>query len=323
MAVPRRPGIATLNGDDELRDVGLTGAVRRTVLTMLAASLVSSALVAAPVAAAPVSAVLVNAADGSVLYADSADLMRAPASLTKMMTLFLTFDALDAGRLRLSDRVVMSRHAAGQAPSKLGLAPGQSLSVDEAIRVIAVQSANDVSVALAEKLAGNEPAFARAMTARARSLGMRRTSFVNASGLRNRGNVTTAQDIAILSVAMLRDHPRQYGYFSTRSFQWGNRRVANHNHLLGAVAGVDGIKTGYTADAGFNLAASAKRGGTRLIAVVMGERSIRARDQRVARLLEVGFASVARGRGQSSAAVATLIRDEVQRRTPRGRSGGG
>jgi len=306
-----------------LSDVKLVGPLRRMIFAVMAVVLGCGTLAAPAAGRGPVSAVLVDASNGAVLYADNADRVRAPASLTKMMTLFIAFDAVQAGRLRLSDRVVMSRHAAGQAPTKLGLPAGQSLTVDQAFRVIAVQSANDVAVALGEKLGGNEPAFARMMTARARSLGMNHTIFVNASGLPDRRNVTTAQDIATLSVAMLRAHPREYGYFSTRSFQWGNRRVANHNHLLGAVAGVDGIKTGYTADAGFNLAASAKRGGTRLVAVVMGGRSIRSRDQQVAQLLEAGFTSVNRAGDRSAAAVATLIRDEMQRRSPKGRSGGG
>lgn len=303
-----------------MRTSRLFQATRRTLAAVLGGSALAAAVLAAPVAAKPVSAVLVNAANGAVLYADDADRVRAPASLAKMMTLFLTFDAIDAGRMKLSDRVVMTRHAAAQAPSKLGLAPGQAITVDQAIRVVAVQSANDVAVALAEKMADNEPAFARMMTRRAQSLGLRHTSFNNASGLPDRRNVTTAHDMAMLSFAMLKAHPREYGYFSTRSFQWRNRRVANHNHLLGAVAGVDGIKTGYTADAGFNLAASARRGGTRLIAVVLGEHSIRARDRRVARLLEAGFASVGRS-GGDPAAVATLLRGEVQRRG--GSSGGG
>jgi len=294
---------------------------RVAVLTMLVASVAAASPAAA--VTGPVSTVLINAANGSVLYAEAADRVRAPASLAKLMTLFLLFDAIDSGRIRLTDRVVMTRHGAAQAPSKLGLAPGQAITVDQAIRVIAVKSANDVAVAVAEKIAGDEPAFARMMTQRARSLGLSHTSFVNASGLPERhspGNLTTAHDIAVLSFAMLRAHPREYGYFSTRSFQWGNQRVANHNHLLGAVDGVDGLKTGYTVEAGFNLAASAKRGGTRLIAVVLGENSIRSRDRRVARLLEAGFSSISRG-GGDPAAVATLLRGELQRRG--GVSGGG
>lgn len=284
----------------------------RATALLVSCSLAATALLAAaPAQAAPVSVVLVDTSTGAVLYAEDADRVRAPASLTKMMTLFLAFDSIDAGRLKLSDRVVMTRHAAGQAPSKLGLPAGQSLSVDEAIRAIAVQSANDVAVALGEKLAGNEPAFARQMTAKARALGLEHTEFVNASGLPDPHgrNLTTAREMAMLSLAMLKAHPREYGYFSTRSFEWRARRVANHNHLLGAVAGVDGIKTGYTADAGYNLAASAKRGGTRLVAVVLGGHSIKGRDRRVTRLLEAGFASLAKGRGNVAAAVASFMRN--------------
>ena len=303
------------------KGLGWRRAATRAMLSTLAVPIVVTAMPASARPTAPVSTVLVDAANGAVLYADDADRVRAPASLAKMMTLFLAFDAIDAGRMRLGDPVVMTRRGAAQAPSKLGIAAGQAISVDQAIRVIAVQSANDVAVAMAEKLGGNEQNFARMMTRKAQLLGLQHTSFVNASGLPERrgGNLTTAADIAALSVAMLRAHPREYGYFSTRSFQWGNRRVANHNHLLGAVAGVDGIKTGYTAAAGFNLAASAKRGATRLIAVVLGERSIRARDTRVARLLEAGFSSMAQGRG-NPAAVATLLRGEMQRQA--GRFGG-
>ncbi|WP_254603111.1 D-alanyl-D-alanine carboxypeptidase family protein [Sphingomonas bacterium] len=261
----------------------------RCVAAMLAGALAGSA-VARPDAPRAVSSLVIDADDGETLYASDADIVRAPASLTKMMTLFLAFDAIEAGTLRMSDRITMSRHAASQQPSKLGLLPGRSLSLRAAIEAVAVESANDVAVALAERLGGSERAFAEAMTARARSLGMRHTKFSNATGLTSRGNRTTAHDIALLSLAMLREHPRGYDYFATRSIHWANRTIANHNHLLGRVPGVDGIKTGYTVDAGYNLAASAKRHGKRLIAVVLGERSAAARDLRVSHLLEVGFA---------------------------------
>ena len=262
--------------------------MRRRLAGMVA---ILSCAVAFPDAASatPVSALVIDASDGETLYARNADVVRPPASLAKMMTLFLVFDALEARRLRMDDRIAMSRHAAAQAPSKLGVRAGGSLSVKDAIRAVAVQSANDVAVALAERLGGSEAGFARKMTARARQLGMRHTMFGNATGLTNGGNRTSAADIATLSLAMLRDHRRDYRWFSTRSLEWGHRRLVNHNHLLGRVAGVDGIKTGYTADAGYNLAASATRRGRRLIAVVMGERSIAARDLRVSNLLEVGF----------------------------------
>jgi len=249
----------------------------------------------------PVSAILMDARDGSVLYAENAGIVRRPASLTKMMTLFLTFDALDAGRLRPGDAVRISRHAASQKPSRVGLAPGSTMTVEQAIRAVAVLSANDVAVALAERLGGSEDRFARMMTAKARDLGLEDTSFTNATGLPG-ANLTTAQDMARLSLALLRDHPRRYAVFGTRTFSWAGRRVQNHNHLLGAFQGADGIKTGYTAEAGFALAASAKRSGRRLIAVVIGERSIQLRDRRVARMLEEGFEDLATTRRGTPAA---------------------
>ena len=267
----------------------LTGPMGRGVVALaLACSLAGGAGARADVPHG-VSSLVIDADDGDTLYASDANVVRPPASLTKMMTLFLVFDAIEAGTLHLDDQIEMSRHAASQQPSKLGLRAGRSLSLRTAINAVVVDSANDVAVALAERLRGSERAFARAMTAKARALGMERTSFANATGLTDPGNRTTAHDIAVLSLAMLRDHPRGYDYFATRSFRWANRTIANHNHLLGRVPGVDGIKTGYTVDAGYNLAASAKRHGKRLIAVVMGERSAAARDVRVSHLLEAGF----------------------------------
>ncbi|WP_267381986.1 MULTISPECIES: D-alanyl-D-alanine carboxypeptidase family protein [unclassified Sphingomonas] len=269
--------------------VGSVGRRWTVARRLVAIAALASIGFAGAASAAPVSALVVDANDGETLYSRNADLVRPPASLAKMMTLFLVFDALDARTLRLDDRITMSRHAAAQAPSKLGVPAGGEIRVRDAIRAVAVQSANDVAVALAERLAGSEPAFARAMTARARQLGMRHTRFGNATGLTSDANRTSAADIATLSLAMLRTHRRDYRYFSTRAIDWGHRRLVNHNHLLGRVPGVDGIKTGYTVDAGYNLAASATRRGRRLIAVVMGERSIAARDLRVSNLLEVGF----------------------------------
>lgn len=273
--------------------VGTGSCGRRTLagvgIALVLSGVVPGAATARTTMPKSVSALVIDADDGETLYASDANIVRAPASLTKLMTLFLTFDAIEAGRLHLGDRIAISRHAAGQQPSKLGLASGGSLSLRDAIKAVAVDSANDVAVALAERLGGNERAFARDMTARAHELGMTQTRFANATGLTDPGNRTTAKDIALLSLAMLREHPRGYDYFSTRSFRWAHRTLPNHNHLLGRVKGVDGIKTGYTVDAGYNLAASAKRHGKRLIAVVMGERTAAARDTRVANLLEKGF----------------------------------
>lgn len=235
--------------------------------------------------------VVVDGSTGRLLYAEQADAPRHPASLTKMMTLYLAFEALAHGRLRRDDPVPVSRKAARQQPSRLGIGAGGSLSVRTALKAIAVHSANDIAVALAERLAGSESRFAALMTDRAHRLGMTHTRFANATGLTNAGNVTTARDIATLSVALLRDYPHDYAIFATRSITWGKRRLANHNHLLGRVAGIDGIKTGYTVDAGYNLAASALRHGRRIVAVVLDERSVAARDARVANLIELGFDS--------------------------------
>ncbi len=262
---------------------------------------------ASPLGPARYSAILIDADDGAVLYSQAAEQIRHPASITKVMTLFLAFDALDQGRLSLSDRIVMTAHAAAQAPSKLGLRTGQTISVEDAIRVIAVKSANDVAVALAERLGGSEPAFARMMTARARTLGMKQTMFSNATGLPDPATFTSAHDLALLALAMLHDHADRYPYFSTRTFSWGAQHMVNHNHLLGAVPGVDGIKTGYTVDAGFTLAASAIRGGHRLVAVVMGEPTRQTRDRHVATLLEAGFTALDRRAQGSDVAVSSLL----------------
>lgn len=252
---------------------------------------------AAPAAAAPErlgpAEIVVDAGSGRVLHARDADRSRRPASIAKVMTLFLAFDALDAGRLRPDTRLAVSGVAASREPSRLGLRRGASISVDEAMRAVAVKSANDAAVVLAEGIAGDEARFAALMTAKARALGMDRTVFGNASGLPDRRTRTTARDIATLARAVLRDHPDRYALFGRRAFVWHRQSHANHNQLLGRVTGVDGIKTGYTAEAGFTLAASARRGGRRVIAVMLGAPSRRARDDRVGALIEQGFAELA------------------------------
>ncbi|MFW2830654.1 D-alanyl-D-alanine carboxypeptidase family protein [Sphingomonas sp. ID0503] len=234
-------------------------------------------------------AILVDPSSKEVLYSNAADQLRHPASITKIMTLYMAFDAIEAGKLSLNDRVPISRFAASQRPSRLGLAPGKSLSVDQAIRVIAVQSANDIAVAMAEKLGGTERSFATMMNAKARSLGMTNTNFVNATGLPNPDHVTTARDLATMSAALLKNHAQRYAYFSQQKYQYEKQLIANHNKMLGRFPGMDGIKTGFTNDAGFTLAASAMRGGKRLIAVVLGEPSSANRDRDVGALLDAGF----------------------------------
>lgn len=265
---------------------GLVLAAASTAMTMMAVPAADARARGLP----PVSALVVNAYTGTTLYADAPGTVRAPASLTKMMTMYLAFEAMSDGRLRPTTPIAISRAAARQPASRLGIAAGKSLSARNALGVIAVDSANDVTVALAEALAGSEKNFVERMNATAQRLGLRDTHFANATGLKNPGNRTTARDMARLSIALIRRYPSQYSYFSTRKVTWQTRVMRNHNHLLGKVAGVDGIKTGYTVDAGYNLAASAKRDGQRIVVVVLGARSIAARDARVANLIELGFA---------------------------------
>jgi len=253
-------------------------------------------------------AFMVDANTREVLYANAADEPRHPASLTKMMTLYLAFDAIEAGKLKITDPVPISRHAAAQPPSRLGLAVGHSLSVDNAISVIAVKSANDIAVALAEKIGGTEGNFVRMMNAKARELGMRNTHFANANGLTDPTNITTARDLAILSLALIHNHPRFYRYFGERDFMWNHTNLINHNHyMLGHFDGVDGIKTGYTLDSGFTIACSAKRGNRRLVAVVLGEPSLSARSRDVSALLEAGFSVLDRRALGQQATVAAML----------------
>lgn len=245
-------------------------------------------------------AFVADANTGEVLYSRRADTQRFPASITKVMTLYMVFEQLAAGQISLTDRVVMSRNAASQRPSKLGLKAGESLTVDQAIRSLATKSANDVSVALAEHIAGSSDEFARRMTVRARALGMSNSRFVNPNGLPDSRQVTTARDIFILSQATIRDFPQYYKYYQQQQFVFGNQVLPNHNHLLRTMPGVDGIKTGFTNAAGFTLAASAVRDGRRLIAVVLGGPTRVARDSNVESLLSAGFAVLsARDRGQN------------------------
>ncbi len=233
-------------------------------------------------------AIVVDAQSGEVLYSKRADAQRFPASISKIMTLYLTFEAIQTGRLSLEDRVTVSNHANSMIPSKSQLRPGESLSVDEAIRIVAVHSANDIAVALAERIGGSEDRFAALMTLRAHELGMNNTHFVNASGVPDERQLSTARDIAILCRAVMRDYPQDYSYFGLRSMELRGKEFVNHNHLL-SVAGMDGFKTGYTYAAGFNLAASQVRDGRRLITVVLGGSSAALRDDNVETLMSAGF----------------------------------
>jgi len=230
--------------------------------------------------------IVVDANSGAVMQATNADSPRHPASLTKIMTLYLLFERLEAGKIKTSAEMPVSAHAAAQAPSKLGLKPGETISVETAIRAIVTKSANDVAVIVAEALAGDEIEFAKLMTAKARALGMTHTTYHNASGLPDDQQITTARDQAILGRAIQDRFPKYYGYFSTRTFTFRGDTVRNHNHLLGTVAGVDGIKTGYIHDSGFNIVTSVRRSNRHIVAAVFGGRTANARDARMVGLID-------------------------------------
>ena len=241
------------------------------------------------------SAIVIDARSGEVLYSVRADSPRYPASVTKVMTLYMTFDALAKGQLRLTDQITMSRHAAGMQPTKLGIGAGKTLSVEDAIQAMAIQSANDVAVAMGEHLAGTESRFGALMTLKARELGMTNSRFINASGLPDPRQISTAHDMAILSRQVMTDFPQYYSYFGQNQFTYGRKTMTNHNNLLRSMPGADGLKTGYTSASGYNLAASAVRDDQRLIAVVLGGSSGARRDAEVTNLLNTGF-EVARRR---------------------------
>ena len=254
-------------------------------------------------------AIVVDANTGEVLYAKRADALRYPASITKIMTLYLTFEALATGRLSLGERITVSAHAASMAPSKTKLRPGDSLTVDEAIHTVAIHSANDIAVALAERIGGSEGRFGELMTLRAQELGMSNSRFVNASGLPDARQITTARDIALLSRAVMRDYPQYYAYFGQASYDFHGELFTNHNHLMSRMPGMDGLKTGFTNAAGFNLAASAVRSGHRLITVVLGGPSTAARDENVEELLNAGFSVLARRADGQRLSLASLVGD--------------
>ncbi len=243
----------------------------------------------AQIGSARYASIIVDHENGRVMEAINADEERYPASLTKLMTLYMAFDALRAHRVTLTDTVPVSDFAASQEPSKLGLLPGTKFTIGDAILGIVTKSANDAACALGEKLGGSEPRFAQSMTERARMLGMTHTTFRNASGLPNPQQVTTARDLAVLAHRLIQDYPEYYRFFSVETFYFHGRAIPNHDHMLKLYAGADGLKTGYTQAAGHNLVTSAVRGDIRLIGVVLGARSNGERDLHMASLLDDGF----------------------------------
>lgn len=233
---------------------------------------------------------ILDATSGRELVADRADELRHPASLTKLMTIYLTFSALDSGRLSLGDALPVSINALNAPPTKMGLPPGGTVNVRDATMALVTRSANDAAIVLAEALGGDEATFAQMMTNKARQLGMSSTVYRNASGLPNRDQVTTARDLARLAFALLRDFPHYYPIFSVQSFPYRGRILENHNRMLLSYEGADGLKTGYTVASGFNLVMSAMRDNRRLIGVVMGGDSAGQRDRMMADLMDYGFA---------------------------------
>lgn len=273
---------------------GLTHKLHKAGCALAKLAILGSAIVLfspSPEALAKYASIIIDADSGKVLEEVNADGMNYPASLTKMMTLYLAFEALDKGQLKLDQQLPISTHAANRAPSKLGLIPGETIAVRDLILALVTKSANDAASVVAEGLGGSETAFAERMTQKARRLGMKNTTFHNASGLPDPGNRTTARDLATLARALYRDFPEDYHYFSIREFVYHGAVHTNHNHLMSSFQGMDGIKTGFINASGFNLAASAKRDNRRLIGVVMGGTTAHARDVHMAQLLNEAFAS--------------------------------
>ncbi|MCB1651684.1 MAG: D-alanyl-D-alanine carboxypeptidase [Alphaproteobacteria bacterium] len=233
-----------------------------------------------------------DADTGAILHQRYADKTVHPASLTKIMTLLMVFEALESGKIDLNDRVRISNHAAAMVPSKLGLKPGSSIRVKDAIYALVTKSANDIAVALAEHLAGSERNFARRMNAEAIKIGMTRTTFKNASGLHDPGQITTARDMAKMARYVINEYPSYYRYFARQSFTYAGKTYRNHNHLMETYKGMDGMKTGYVAASGFNLVASAVRNDRRLIGVVFGGRTAKTRNAHMEALLDQGFSKM-------------------------------
>jgi D-alanyl-D-alanine carboxypeptidase len=269
----------------------------KSAITALAALAVTGAAVLPAQANEKYAAIVIDANTGKTLFSSNADAPRYPASLTKMMTLYLTFEALQTGKITKTTKVPFSKKAAAEPPTKLGVKAGGSVTVETAILSLVTKSANDAATALAELLGGSEENFARMMTTKARQLGMTSTIFRNANGLPNPAQHSTARDMATLGIALREHFPQYYSYFSVRSFKYGKQQLANHNRLLGRIKGVDGIKTGYTRASGFNLVSSVSDGNRRIVAVVMGGQSAKSRDAHMAELIRTWLPKASSKRG--------------------------
>jgi D-alanyl-D-alanine carboxypeptidase len=252
---------------------------------------------------------VIDADNGKVLQTENADVLHYPASLTKMMTLYLTFEALKKGTLTLNQSLPISEHAANQPQTNIALSEGEAIPVKDAILSIVVHSANDSAVVLGEALGGTESEFAEKMTRKAAVLGMKSTVFRNASGLPDPRQHTTARDMATLGLALKRDFPQYFPFFKAESFSYSGRTYVSHNHVMMRYDGVDGIKTGYIRAAGFNLVTSANHDGHHLVAVVLGGRTWRARDDKMIALLDRTFTQLAALPGSNRVALAASVKN--------------
>jgi D-alanyl-D-alanine carboxypeptidase len=268
--------------------VGVNYFFSRCFTIVIAAGL----LLTATDASARYASIVIDYDSGKVLHAVNPDTRNYPASLTKMMTVYLAFEAVRNGKLRMAQPLPISAQAENARPTKLGLKRGSTITLRQAILAIVTKSANDAAVVIGEAIAGSEEKFSRKMTRRARTLGMQRTVFRNASGLPNKRQLSSARDMAILSTRLIRDHPKRYAIFSTAQFEFRGKQYYNHNMLLATYPGADGLKTGYTRASGYNLAVSAKRGKRRIIGIVFGGKTAKARNRHMRRLLDQAFAKI-------------------------------
>lgn len=268
---------------------------------------------AAPAAqAAGTSSIVIDAKSGNILYADNAEELRYPASLTKLMTLYITFNALETGKLKFSDKLKVSHTAASRSPSKLGMPVGSYIDVKTAVEALIVKSANDCATVLAEALSPNEAEFAKLMTKTARKLGMYRTTFKNASGLPNSAQQTTAKDLAILGAAIYHHFPQYYPLFSLTEFQYNGMTYKTHNYLLNDSLGTDGMKTGYTAASGFNILTSAQQGNYRVIAVTLGHKKVKDRDEDISKMMELSLNHIQKNSRINTKSLKSAINNSIK-----------
>jgi len=270
--------------------VGVNQFYSRCITVAVAAGL----LLTASNASARYASIVIDHDTGKILHAVNPDTRNYPASLTKMMTVYLAFEAVRKGRLRMNQPLKVSRQAENAMPMKIGLKDGTTITLRQAILAIVTKSANDAAVVISEAIAGDEEKFSRLMTRRAHELGMKRTVFRNASGLPNKRQLSSARDMAVLAQRLIHDFPKRYEIFSTAVFEFHGQQYYNHNMLLATYPGADGLKTGFTRDSGYNLAVSAKRNGRRIIGIVFGGRTAKARNKHMRRLLDSAFAKIDR-----------------------------